>query len=110
MINSVYNIQNNYYSPLLQKSKTNLKASESRNNGYIKPVYIIPAYHRAQVLPFKAAQAPSKATMEYIEEIRRQENGSLENLDKLDLSRIRDIAAGIDIFEGWDSYDNKFCC
>ncbi len=107
MINSVYNIQNNYYSPLLQRNKTNLKASESRNNGYIKPVHIIPAYHRAQVLPFKAAQAPSEATMKYIELI-RELDGSLENLNQLASSEIKDIAAGIDIFEGWDSYDIKF--
>lgn len=62
-------------------------------------------------ISFKKAEGPSQQTIDYINQVRKDleaKEEKLEKLSQLDLSKIKDIAKGIDIFEGWNSYDLAF--
>lgn len=65
-------------------------------------------FQRNNKTSFKKTEGPSQQTIDYINKLKKDleaRGQKLERLSQLDLTKIEDIAKGIDIFEGWNSYD-----
>lgn len=57
MINPALNLQNNYYIKPVASKKTETKAKNRLYKDSCNPLHLSPAYHRAQVLPFKGEES-----------------------------------------------------